>query len=127
MTKQFDFSGIWHSAYQYTNKLEPEGNLSEHDIKIYQTGHQLVLESVSEAESYFLARLTFDENLHVLTGTWEEETSPTGTYEGQVYYGTGQLLIDPDGDHMKGKVTVYNHEMQIICGDWTITRTKKSV
>lgn len=126
MAKDFDFSGLWHSAYEYTNKLEPEGNLSEHDVKLHRTGKQLVMQSVPEADSYFVARLTLDENLRILTGTWEEETSPSGTYKGEVYYGTGQLLIDPDGNTLHGKVTVYNHELEIICGNWKLTRIHKS-
>lgn len=126
MANGFDFSGIWHSAYRYVNKLEPTGNVSEHDLKIYRTGKQIVLQSIPNPEgSYFVARLTLDDDLRILTGTFEEETSPTGTYKGQDYYGACQLLIDPNGNAMHGKVVLYNLEMQIITGDWELTRTDK--
>ena len=126
MTEQFDFSGTWHSAYQYFNRVEPKGNVSEHDLKLYRTGKHVVMQSVPNAEgSYFIARLTLDSDLRILTGTFEEQTSPTGTYKAQFYYGAGQLLIDPSGKSMHGKVAVYNLEMQINCGDWKLARTDK--
>src|SRR3989337_616318 len=45
MTKQFDFSGIWHSTYHFISTLKgSEGQpvTSEHDVKWYQTGNQLI-------------------------------------------------------------------------------------
>jgi len=125
MAKEFDFSGIWHSDYHYRNSMSPDGAISKHDVKIYQTGNQVVMQSVPNKEgSYLLLRLTLDGNL--LTGTWNEETSPSGDYEGQIYYGAVQLLIQPDGKSIKGKHASYNHEMEIISGDWELTRTDKT-
>lgn len=124
MAQDYDFSGIWHSAYHYVNSMEPNGAVSEHDVKIHRTGNQVVMQSLPNEEgSYLFLRLTLDGDL--LTGTWNEETSPTGDYKGQRYYGALQLLIDPDGKHIRGKHASYNHEMQIINGDWELTRTDK--
>lgn len=126
MAKDFDFSGLWHSSYQYVNALEPEGNISEHDVKMYKTGNQVVLQSIpNEEKSYLVARLTFDPSLNLLTGTWEEQTSPAGKYKGQVYYGAGQLLLESNSKRMHGKIVVYNHEMHIIAGDWDIVLSDK--
>jgi len=122
LTKNFDFSGLWNSQFTYVNKLEPEGGVSEYDVKIYQTGNQLVLQSIpGPTENYFVARLTLDDK--ILTGTWQEDASPTGVYKGQIYYGAGQLLIDSSGESMHGKIVEYNNDMEIITGDWKLTRT----
>lgn len=122
MANDIDFSGVWHSSYHYVNKQEPDGNTSEHDVKIYQTGNQVVMQSVPNKEdSYLFLRLTLDGN--ILTGTWNEQTSPTGNYKGQHYYGAVQLFVEPDGKHIRGKHVSYNHDMKIMSGDWEITRT----
>jgi hypothetical protein len=119
----YDFSGVWHSTYYFTNKLEGKGK-SEHDVKIYKTGNQVVMQSLpNKEESYIILRLTLDDNL--LTGTWNEQTSPTGKYEGQTYYGAVQLMIDKDGNKIHGKTVSYNHEMEIISDNWEIVRTDK--
>lgn len=121
MADTHDFSGLWHSKYTYHNDIESSG-VSEHEIKIYKTGNQVVLQSVPNKEkSYFVARLTIDENS--LIGTWQEHSSPTGKYKGQIYYGAAQLLIDND-QKMHGKVIMINHELKIITGDWEVTKTK---
>lgn len=127
MSKNYDFSGIWHSAYHYVNEIEPEGNYSEHDVKIYRTGNQVVVQSIPNKEgSYLVARLTLDENLDMLTGTWEENASPGGIYKNQVYYGACQVQISPDKQTISGQLTYYNHEMKIKAGEWNLTKQKDS-
>jgi hypothetical protein len=124
MAQSFDFSGVWHSKYTYKNALEPQGGASQHDVRMYKMGNQIVVQSTPNAEgSYLIMRLTLDDNL--LTGTWNEQTSPTGLYKGQNYYGAVQLIIDPDGNRIHGKNSLYNHEMEIISGDWEMVRTNK--
>jgi hypothetical protein len=125
MADKSDFSGIWKSTFVYVNKLEPEGGKSEYDIKIHQLGNQLVFESLpSEAGNYFVARLSLDDHLHILTGNWQEDASPGGVYKGQAYYGVGMLKMDDSGT-MRGKIIEYNNDMDIISGEWTVTRTDK--
>lgn len=124
MAEAFDFSGLWHSAYTYVNKSEPKGGVSEHDVKLYKTGNQLVMQSVPNEEgSYLVIRVTQDDN--ILTGTWQEQSSPTGTYKGQTYYGAVQFLVEKDG-HIRGKSVLFNQEMEIITSDWELTRISSS-
>jgi hypothetical protein len=121
MADAYDFSGTWNCRFKYVNKLEPEGGVSEYTIKIHKTGNQLVFQSVpGPTKNYFVARLTQDDN--ILTGTWQEDASPTGQYEGRVYSGAGQLLIDSSGTAMHGKIVEYNNDMDIITGDWDVVR-----
>ncbi|HTE57861.1 MAG TPA: hypothetical protein VK694_03875 [Verrucomicrobiae bacterium] len=127
MADKLDFSGTWKSTFEYVNKLEPEGGKSEYDIKIHQMGNQLVLESIATpAGNYFVARLSLDDHLNLLTGNWQEDASPGGAYKGQAYYGVGMLKIDPDGTTLRGKIVEYNNDVEIISGDWEVTRTDKT-
>jgi hypothetical protein len=123
MANKYDFSGMWECKFTYVNANEPEGGVSEYNVKVYQTGNQLVLQSVqSKLGNYFVARLTLDGEF--LTGTWQEQAQPDGQYKGQIYNGVGMLRIDASGDAMKGKIVEYNNDMDIIAGDWNIARKK---
>jgi hypothetical protein len=120
-TQQFDFSGTWKSVFTYVNSTEPDGGVSEYEVRLHQTGSQLVMQSVpGPTGNYFVARLTLDGS--ILTGTWQENASPTGMYEGRIYNGAGQLLIDEGGATMRGKIVEYNNDMDIITGDWKLER-----
>ncbi len=122
MSQEVDFSGIWHSVYHYTSTAKPGTFTSEYDVKIYQAGNQLVIQSVpNEAGSYLLLRLSIDDR--ILTGTWHEQTSPTGGYKGVTYYGAVQLIIDEDGAAIRGEYVGFNRKMFVQHGKWEIVRT----
>ena len=70
-------------------------------------------------ESLLTLDLTVDDS--VVTGTWIERTSPTGYYNGAVYRGAIQLLINPTGTRMTGRWLGFDKESQINTGDWEFT------
>ena len=39
----------------------------------------------------------------VITGTWTEQTDQAGYYQGSVYYGAIQMLLEPTAHRTKGK------------------------
>ena len=53
------------------------------------------------------------QNGHVLTGTWTERTSPGGYYQGAVYHGAIQLLLEPSGRRMAGKWAGFGREWDV--------------
>jgi hypothetical protein len=117
-----DFSGVWNSRFGWVNSLEPQGNISEYDVIIYQNGNQLVMQSVpNELGNYFVARLSLNDEF--LNGTWQEQAQPQGEYSGQIYNGVGMLKIDKSGNMMCGKIVEYNNDMEIVSGDWKIVRS----
>lgn len=123
MAKDFDFSGLWDCKFTYINELEPQGGASTYVVKIYRIKNQVVIQSEpSKEENYFIARLSLDENLGILTGTWEEKASPKGRYKGQFYFGAGMLVIDDSSSKMQGKIIEHNNDMKIIDGDWIIKK-----
>jgi hypothetical protein len=118
------FNGTWRCRYWYPSNKHDGEDVSEYRATIHQTGNELVLESSpNEEKSYMLARLVLDGD--VVTGTWQENTSPHGEFAGLVYSGAVQLLVSEAKDHMDGKWVGIGQEdgkKQIYTGRWEIIR-----
>jgi len=56
----------------------------------------------------------------VITGTWSERTNPSGYYQGSVYHGAIQLLLDPTGHRMRGQWVRYGRDFDLNTGPWTL-------
>ena len=124
MAQDFDFSGVWRSSYTFTSESDDSEFIDEYNVRIQKVGSQLVIQSLPNQEgSYILLRLTLDGR--ILTGTWYEQTSPTGHYKGVTYYGSLQMLMDEDGNAMRGKWIGVDQNMKMQGGTQTIVRTKK--
>jgi len=127
-TTNIDFSGTWHSIYWYPSNERVGDDPSEYNMTATRTGDDVVLESLPNSEqSYMFVRLHLDEN--IASGTWHETTSPTGSFKGAMYSGSGQLVINPATGNMEGKWAGagYDHKlktMRIYSGNWEITRAK---
>jgi hypothetical protein len=131
MAQLDDFTGIWHCTYWYPSNSYPgTEETSEYDVSAEQTGNQLVLQSLSNPiDAYIFIRLMIDGVF--ASGSWTENTSPTGEFAGMVYSGVVQLLIDDDRKRMIGKWVGVgrNLEMQqpdIYEGRWEFVRQKAS-
>ena len=57
----------------------------------------------------------------IATGTWTEQTSPTGYYEGAEYHGTLQLTMNPMGRAMAGRWLGYRRNFKINSDEWELT------
>ncbi len=124
MAKQYDFSGIWHTVYDYTSSARPGHFKSEYDVRIHSVGNQVIMQSVpNDYGDYILLRLT--QHDRILTGTWFEQTSPKGPYKGVAYYGAIQLIISEDGNSMQGKWVGFDRQMNVRSDNWQLTRTDK--
>jgi hypothetical protein len=123
------FSGTWHCRYWYPSNTHDGNDVSEYDMEAVPHGREIVLESQPNAEkSYMLVRLILDSDL--ATGTWYEETSPTGEFQGATYSGAGQLILNSDKTRFDGKWAGlgYDHdrkETRVYSGKWEIVRTDK--
>lgn len=123
MSDKHDFSGIWHSVYNYTSSAKPGNFESAYDVKILCVGNQVVIQSIpNDYGDYVLLRLTQDNR--ILTGTWYEQTSPKGPYKGVAYYGAIQLVISKDGNSISGKWVGFDRQMNVRSDDWKMTRAK---
>ena len=59
-------------------------------------------------------------NGQVVTGTWTEQTSPADYYQGGVYHGAIQLLLDPTGRRMAGRWVGFGRDFDLNSGPWTL-------
>jgi hypothetical protein len=125
MAQQDSFIGTWRIAYWYpSNKNVGEEEVSEYKAVLHQDGNKLILQSKpNENQDYMIVHLVVDNDL--ATGYWQENTSPTGEFEGAIYSGAVQLLVDDDKKRMEGKWVGVGQEdgkKQIYTGKWEITR-----
>lgn len=124
MTQQDSFSGTWHCRYWYPSNQHDGEDVSEYTAIIHQDGDTLVLASQPNAEgSYMIARIRVEGDL--VTGTWQENTSPDGEFKGAMYSGAFQLLLDETQSTMEGKWVGVGQEegkRKIYTGRWQITR-----
>jgi hypothetical protein len=110
------FSGIWRSDYTYHSSDRDEDLLSQHYVRMYPKGNELIVESVPNVnESYMLARFTVDNN--VLTGSWQDVTDPKGDYKGSIYYGAAQLMLTDD-KKLTGKWVGFGKNNEVKTGPW---------
>ncbi|MGH3670802.1 MAG: helix-turn-helix domain-containing protein [Pseudonocardiaceae bacterium] len=115
------FTGVWHSRYVYYSSGRQSEFIGEHYVVLNQQESQLSGQSLPNS-LHSLLTLDLAVNDSTVTGTWIERTSPTGYYNGAVYRGAIQLLIDPTGSVMTGRWLGFDKESSINAGDWELTR-----
>ncbi len=119
-TSSNHLSGIWRSDYIYHSSGRDADLQSRHYVRLYPKGGELVVESVPAANnSYLVARFWLDGN--VATGSWQEVTSLEGEYNGAIYHGAAQLIIDAERKHMEGKWVGFGKKMEVKTGPWKFT------
>lgn len=116
------YGGIWLSRYQYYSSGREATFTGAHYVLLLQHGDTLTVRSLPgaalSAGSVLTMEMTVDRN--VLTGTWTEETSPSGYYRGARYHGAIQLLADPTGRRLAGKWVGFGKDMDVNTGPWEL-------
>lgn len=130
-TQQDDiFSGDWYCWHWYPSQDDKDEDMSKNRMKAYQKGRDVVFQSEPNDEgSYMFVRLSVDGGL--ATGTWHETASPDGTFEGAMYSGAGQLVIDESNQLMEGQWAGmgFDHaanKKRIYTGRWKLSRTDEA-
>lgn len=112
-----NYSGIWLSHYEYYSSGRQQTFGTGHYVVILQHGDHLTVRSLpGSAPSTVAMELDLDGG--VATGTWTEDTDPSGYYRGARYSGAIQLLIEPTGHRMVGKWIGYGKNFDINSGPW---------
>lgn len=117
-----DFSGVWLSSYSFYHEERDFHGRSEHYVRIFKNGDSIVIETVPGLNAaYLILRLHLVGDL--ATGSWQEETSPTGYFKGAIFSGAVQLKLSDDRRSMKGKWVAFtaNSKGEIVSNDWEIT------
>lgn len=112
-------SGIWLSVYEYESSGRGQAFTDRHYVLVLHRGDKVQVRSLAgSAPSELVMDLT--QNGHVLTGTWTERTSTGGYYQGSVYHGAIQLLLEPSGRRMAGKWAGFGREWDVNTGPWSL-------
>ena len=111
-------TGIWLSRYEYESSSRDGTFAGEHYVVVIQHGARVQVRSVPASASRLMMDLSV--NGQVVTGTWTEQTDPAGYYQGSVYHGAIQLLLDPTGHRMTGKWAGFGRDFDVNTGPWTL-------
>lgn len=123
MAVDYDFSGVWRSKYTVPSGPANKIIVTEHKVILYHHGKHLVVESLPNDEgSYLMARFTLDGR--IATGSYHSQNSPKSAAKGAAYYGAAQLILDPDGNALRGKGVGFGKDMTVKMSDWELVRVK---
>jgi transcriptional regulator with XRE-family HTH domain len=113
-------TGIWLSRYEYVSSGRGDQTfMSLHYCVILHRGAKLQVRSLPDtAPGRVVMDLTV--NGQVVTGTWTEQTNPDGYYQGSVYHGAIQMLLEPIGHRMAGKWVGFGRDFDLNTGPWTL-------
>ncbi len=112
-------NGIWVSRYEYESSGRGAVFTAAHYVMVIQHGQRLQVRSLPDtAPGRLLMELAI--NGATATGTWTEETNPGGYYQGAVYHGAIQMLMEPSGRKMTGKWAGFGRDYDINTGPWSL-------
>src|SRR5260370_14181651 len=115
----YDFSGMWHSKYRVVSGPGKKIIETEHDVVMYYHGNHLIVESLPNAEgAYLMARFTLDGR--IATGSYHSQNSPKSAAKQALYYGAAQLILDQDGNALRGKGVGFGKDMQVKMRYWEL-------
>jgi transcriptional regulator with XRE-family HTH domain len=112
-------TGVWISRYVFESSGRGSTFSSAHYVLVIQHGAQLQVRSLPHTAA---GRLLMDLTVNgaVITGTWTEETNPGGYYQGAVYHGAIQMLLEPSGRKMAGKWVGFGRDFDLNTGPWSL-------
>jgi transcriptional regulator with XRE-family HTH domain len=112
-------NGIWLSRYEYESSGRGATFTSAHYVLVLQRSAAVHIRSLpGTAPGRVLMDLTV--NGLTITGTWTEETNPGGYYQGAVYHGAIQMLLEPTGRKMAGKWAGFGRDFDVNTGPWSL-------
>lgn len=116
--EQLALGGVWHSHYTYEST--GRGPITRHHyVVVRQDGDQLTVESLPDSNDSAVS-LSLTLRGPIATGTWTEHTAVDGYYQGAVYHGALQLIVDPTGRTMAGKWVGFDKELNVDSGPWAL-------
>lgn len=112
-------NGIWLSTYEYESSGRGAWFSNQHYVLVIQRGARVQVRSLPKTAS---GRMIMDltVNGQAITGTWTEETNPDGYYQGSVYHGAIQMLLEPSGRRMAGKWAGFGRDYEVNTGPWSL-------
>ena len=118
-TAQGPLSGIWLSRYECESSGRGQTFADLHYVLVLQHGDNVQVRSLAESAPSDLV-MDRTQDGAVLTGTWTERTNPRGYYQGSVYHGAIQLLLEPSSGRRSGKRVGFGRDWDVNVGPWTL-------
>jgi hypothetical protein len=119
-TAQGPLNGIWLSRYGFVSSGRGGQTLSDlHHVMLIQHGASIQARSLAGSNPATLI-MDLTQNGSVITGTWSERTNPGGYYQGAVYHGAIQFLLDLTEHRMRGQWVGYGRDFDLNTGPWTL-------
>lgn len=114
-------AGRWSSVYTFSSTSRSKEFDGDHLVDLEPRDGQLVGQSVlQDSGSNLTLALSLEGGL--ATGTWTEETSPTGHYRAATFSGVLQLVVDPTAHSMTGMWLGISKRYTIKSGTWRLRR-----
>lgn len=117
-----NYTGVWLSRYEFYSSSREGAYVGRHHVVLLHHGNRLTVRSLpqgADAPGSTLA-MALEVDRNIATGTWREETSPGGHYQGAVYHGAIQLLVEPTGRRMAGKWVGFGKDFDVNTGPWEL-------
>lgn len=112
-------NGIWLSRYEYESSGRGGWFTNSHYVLVVQQRGRVQVRSLpGTTPGRVLMDLTL--NGQTLTGTWTEETNPNGYYQGAVYHGAIQMLLELSGRKMAGQWAGFGRDFDVNTGPWSL-------
>ncbi|GHJ12947.1 XRE family transcriptional regulator [Micromonospora sp. AKA38] len=113
------YEGVRLSRYQFYSSGRGDSFAGQHFVVLLQHADRLTARSLPGSASSSLS-LDLSVDGAVVTGTWVEQTDPTGYYRGARYHGAIQLIAEPTGRRMAGKWIGFGKDMDVNTGPWEL-------
>lgn len=113
-------NGIWVSRYQYESSGRADTFSNAHYVMVIQHGAKVQVRSLPDTAAGGRLLMDLTVNGAVVTGTWTEETNPSGYYHGAVYHGAIQMLLEPTARKMAGKWVGFGRDFDLNTGPWSL-------
>ncbi|OVE78815.1 hypothetical protein BVY00_01730 [bacterium G20] len=119
-----DYQRNWESRYTYPVDESGVQEESLHIVKFeYAGGSRTYVTSLPGQESTLWMDLMLQEN--ILSGIWQEETSPSGRYRGELFHGVIHLIMNSACTRAEGKWLGHNQRRtKVNVGEWVLEREK---
>ena len=119
-----ELSGDWHSTYGYQVGHNEHMETSEEDLTFVVEDDILTGVSPTQPDGAQLAlQLLHDPETRTLTGTWQETTSADGRYQGRIFHGAVQFILDQAYTTATGAWLGFSSDMtRVKHGEWRLQR-----
>lgn len=103
-----DVKGLWYSTYNFDSS---KSRVQKDIIEIKRFGKHIIGNQLTNDKQVLKGKLQYE---IYFTGTWENIS------RGDIYHGSFQFVLDPDGKSMKGRWLGFKKNQEVQSGEWIL-------